>query len=78
MPINKYPRKMTVIIYAMKPMEIAQVISVLPKEGKRIINQFKATGKISYHDIARRREIELEPYTVTMAHISDSYFREDK
>lgn len=83
--IVQVKRKMVLVTYAMGMGEENNSIIVTPKEGRRIINEFKETGKFNYRDISKGftydKEtdkpipfmIGIEPQRVIMSHISDIY-----
>ena len=72
---TKIDRKMSIVSFSMAEGEELQTVCVLPKEAKRIINEFKETGKISFPDIMRAKIIEVEPMIVIQAHVSDFYIK---
>lgn len=73
--IHMREHRVAVLGYAMTEGSEIQYLTVMPKEGRRMLKEFKETGKISMQeDFARRVKI-IEPVSVAMAYTSGWYIK---
>lgn len=77
MNMTKGTVKVCLVLYSMSEAEQFQAISVPPKEAKRIVNQFKDTGKISFPSALQSKIVEVEPHSVVVSYVSDFYTKQD-
>ena len=73
--IRMREHRVAVLVYAMAEGSEVQYLTVLPKEGRRILKEFKETGKIRLNEDFRRRVVVLEPMRMSMAYTGGWYIK---
>ena len=75
--IHVKEHKVAVLIYGMAEGSEVQYLTVLPKEGRRMLKEFRETGKFTQQKpwLGRDALEVLEPVSMTMAYTSGWYIK---